>query len=259
MIRFDSHGRVPNLTPCGRVPGTPLHGKHEIVANALVRGMTNYDAGVEANYKRGPGLAGNISRLRHTPEMQERMAEIAAIADEDARIENRWLVQDLHLFRKASIAHFWKRDVRGKLVLRNGKPVIDLSHATEEQLRTLSSLTVDKGKVKLEVHKPMEAIDKLARHRGLYDDKKMDLMVNNTLTSVDLSKLTDEQFKVIEAVFGNQVINDGPITSITRTIIHSENGSVARERIAEQIEKIGGAQAQIGGAQDQEPAGERDK
>jgi hypothetical protein len=249
MIRFDSHGRVPNLTPCGRVPGTPLHGKHEIVAQALVRGMTNYEAGVEANYKIGPGLAGNISRLRHTPEMRERMVEIAAIADEDARIENRWLVQDLNLFRKASLAHFWKRDVHGKLVLRRGKPVIDLSHATEEQLRTLSSLTVDRGKVKLEVHKPMDAIDKLARHRGFYDDKKMDLMVNNTLTSVDLSKLTDEQFKVIEAVFGNQVINDGPITSITRTIIHSENSSGARERIAEHLEKIGGAQAL-------EPAGE---
>jgi len=51
-------------------------------------------------------------------------------------------------------------------------------------VRTLSSLTVHRGKVKLEVHKPMEAIDKLARHRGLYDDeKKVDLMVNNTLTS----------------------------------------------------------------------------
>ena len=250
MIRFDSHGRVPNLTPCGRVPGTPLPRKHEIIANALVRGMTNQEAGVEAGYKSGPGLAGNISRLRRTPEMRERMAEIAAIAEEDARIENRWLVQDLHLFRKASLAHFWKRDVHGKLVLRRGKPVIDLSHATEEQLRTLSSLTMDRGKVKLELHKPMEAIDKLARHRGLYDDeKKVDLMVNNTLMSVDLNKLTDEQLNVLEAVFGNQVINDGPITSITRTIIHSENSSGARERIAEEVEKIADKIAQ---AQDNE-------
>jgi hypothetical protein len=51
-------------------------------------------------------------------------------------------------------------------VLRRGKPVIDFSRATEEQLRTLSSLTMEKGKVKLECHKPMEAIDRLARiHR----------------------------------------------------------------------------------------------
>ena len=251
MIRDDSEEQATQLTPCGRVPGTLLTMKHEIVAQALVRGMTNYEAGIEANYRRGPGLAGNISRLRRTPEMQERMAEIAAIADEDARIENRWLVQDLHLFRKASIAHFWKRDARGKLVLRNGKPVIDLSHATEEQLRTLSSLTVDKGKVKLEIHKPMEAIDKLARHRGLYDDKKMDLMVNNTLMSVDMSKLTDEQLTVLEAVFGNQVIN-APL-SITRTIIRSENGSPARERIANELEKIAQNQEKIAQTH---PAGE---
>jgi hypothetical protein len=244
MIRFDSHGQRSELTPCGREPGTPLPGRHEIVANALVRGMTNHEAGIEAGYKSGPGLAGNISRLRHTPKMRERMAEIAAIAEEDARIENRWLVQDLHLFRKASLAHFWKRDIRGNLVLRSGKPVIDFSHATEEQLRTLSSLTVDRGKVKLEVHKPMEAIDKLARHRGLYDDKKMDLMVNNTLMSVDLSKLTDEQLNVLETVFGNQVIN-GDITRIERHIVRSTNG--ACERIAEKIEKI---------AQAQEPAAE---
>jgi hypothetical protein len=248
MIRNDSGKQATQLTPCGRVPGTLLTPKHEIVAQALVRGMTNYEAGAEANYRRGPGLASNISRLRRTPEMQERMAEIAAVAEEDARIENRWLVNDLHLFRRASLAHFWKRDVHGKLVLRGGKPVIDFSHATEEQLRTLASVTTEKGRVKLEVRDPMQAIDKLAKHRGLYDDKKMDLMVNNTLVSVDLSMVTEEQLKVLEVVFGSQVINDGPpLTSITRTIIRSENGNAARERIADELEKI---------AQRQEPAGE---
>ena len=159
MIRNDSDKQAAQLTPCGRVPGTLLPGRHEIVAQAIVRGKTNYEAGLEAGYKNGPGLAGNISRLRRTPEMRERMAEIIEIAEEDARIENRWLISDLHLFRKASLANFWKRNQHGKLVLRGGKPVIDLSRATEEQLRTLSSLTVDRGKVKLEVHKPMEAID----------------------------------------------------------------------------------------------------
>jgi hypothetical protein len=123
MIRDDSDEQATQLTPCGRVPGTPLPGRHEIVAQALVRGKTNYEAGIEANYKIGPGLAGNISRLRRTPEMRERMAEIIAIAEEDARIENRWLIADLHLFRKASLVNFWKRDVHGKLVLRRGKPV----------------------------------------------------------------------------------------------------------------------------------------
>jgi hypothetical protein len=229
MIRDDSNEPTTQLTPCGRVPGTPLNIRHEIVAQSLVRGMTNLEAGLAANYKNGPGLAGNISRLRRTPEMQERMAEIIAIAEEDARIENRWLIADLHLFRKASLANFWKRDGRGKLVLRRGKPVIDFSRATEEQLRTLASFTTAaKGGVKLEVRDPMQAIDRLARHRGLYDDeKKVDVMVNNTLTSIDLSNLTAEQLNVLETVFGKQL-----------SIGSEKNGSGARERIAEEVEKI---------------------
>jgi hypothetical protein len=175
MIRDDSDEPPTQLTPCGRVPGSVLSIRHEIVAQALVRGKTNYEAGIEAGYKNGPGLAGNISRLRRTPELKERMAELIAIAEEDAAIENRWLIADLHLFRKASLANFWKRDRHGNLVLRRGKPVVDFSRATEEELRTLSSLTMEKGKVKLEVHKPMDAIDRLARHRGLYDEEKMAL------------------------------------------------------------------------------------
>jgi hypothetical protein len=247
MTRNDSDKQAPQLTPCGRVPGTLLTMKHEIVAQALVRGMTNYEAGAEANYRRGPGLAGNISRLRRTPELQERMAEISAVAEEDARIENRWLVTDLHLFRKASLAHFWKRDVRGKLVLRNGKPVIDLSRATEEQLRTLSSLTVDKGKVKLEVHKPMEAIDKLARHRGLYDDEKMALTMNQIVAvgHPDLSVLSDDELAAFERL-------------VAKTTTLEGRAMGAHDRIAERIEKIAQKQepAVEPVAQKQEPAGE---
>jgi hypothetical protein len=252
MIRNDSDEQATALTPCGRVPGTVLPGRHEIVAQALVRGKTNYEAGVEAGYKIGPGLAGNISRLRRTPEMQERMAEIIAIAEEDTRIENRWLIADLHLFRKASLANFWKRDVHGKLVLRGGKPVIDFSRATEEQLRTLASFTTTaRGRVTLEIHRPMDAIDRLARHRGLYDDEKnVDVMVNNTLASIDLSNLTTEQLDVLEAVFGKQLGISGDITRIERHIIRSG----ARERIAEEIEKIAQRNEVIEGAQ--EPADE---
>ncbi|MEA3152218.1 MAG: hypothetical protein QOD56_3157 [Gammaproteobacteria bacterium] len=190
MIRDDSNEQAKQLTPCGRKPGTPLDIRHEIVAQALVRGKTNYEAGMEANYKIGPGLAGNISRLRRTPEMQERMAEIIAIAEEDARIENRWLIADLHLFRKASLANFWKRDRHGKLVLRRGKPVIDFSRATEEELRTLASFTTAKGRVKLEVRDPMQAIDRLARHRGLYHDALVNV---NQVMGFNLSVLSDDE------------------------------------------------------------------
>jgi hypothetical protein len=229
MIRDDSNKRATQLTPCGRVPGTLLPGRHEIVAQALIRGKTNYEAGIEAGYKNGPGLAGNISRLRRTPEMRERMAEILEIAEEDARIENRWLITDLHLFRKASLANFWKRDARGNLVLRRGKPVIDFSRATEEQLRTLASFTTAaRGRVKLEVRDPMQAIDRLARHRGLYDDEKVALTVNQGIefNQVNLSCLSDAELETFQQLTAK-------VTENTQI-----NGSAAVERIAGKLEKI---------------------
>lgn len=158
-------------TPCGRVPGSPLDARHEKVCHALIRGATNREAGLEGGYKDGPGLAGNISRLRRTPEMQERLEELAEIAAEDARIEDRWILEDLKLFRRATPAWFWKRDARGRLVLRRGKPQIDFSRVSEEQLRCLAEFSVEKGRVKLKVHDPLVALDKLARHRGLYKER----------------------------------------------------------------------------------------
>ena len=165
----------PERTPSGRVPFAPLDARYEKVAHALIRGLSNREAGLEAHYKDGPGLPGNISRLRRTPEMQERLAELAQIAAEDASIEDRWLLEDLNLFRRASIATFWKRNAKGGLVLRNGKPQIDFSRCTDEQLRCLAEFSVEKGKVKLKLHDPLTAIDKLARHRGLYKAEKIEL------------------------------------------------------------------------------------
>jgi hypothetical protein len=160
-------------TPCGRIPGAPLEAAYEKIAHAIVRGASNRDAGLEADYKDGPGLAGNISRLRRNhPEIRERIAELAVIAAEDAAIEDRWILEDLKLFRMATPAWFWKRDIRGRLVLRKGKPQIDFSRASEAQLRCLSEFTVEKGgRVKIKVHDPMVAIDKLARHKQLWSDK----------------------------------------------------------------------------------------
>ncbi|MGA7454247.1 MAG: hypothetical protein WBW73_24310, partial [Rhodoplanes sp.] len=69
---------ITKQTPCGRISNTPLRNpRHEAVAHALVQGMTCREAGLAAGYKDGPGLKGNISRLRQTAVMRERIAEIA--------------------------------------------------------------------------------------------------------------------------------------------------------------------------------------
>jgi hypothetical protein len=163
---------MSELTPAGRIPGSPLRGRHEKVVHALVRGATNRQAGLEAGYKDGPGLPGNISRLRRTPTMQERYAELAAIATEQASIEDRWILEDLNLFRRATLGWFFKRDERGQPVLMDGKPQIDFSRVSEEQLRCLAEFTVEKdGRVKIKTHDPLTAIDKAARVKGMFRDK----------------------------------------------------------------------------------------
>ena len=132
---------VTNRTPCGRIPNTPLrNARHEAVAHACVQGMTCREAGLAAGYKGGPGLKGNISRLWSTPHMQERIAELAAIATEKAEIDDAWILSRIKQLADCSIANFLLFDAEGKLVLDNrGRPIVDLSNATPEQLRTLAA------------------------------------------------------------------------------------------------------------------------
>jgi len=216
--------------PLRRPPGALLSPRHETVAHALIRGASNRAAGLQAGYKDGPGLAGNISRLRRTAAMQARLAELAAVADEDATVHDRWILEDLKLFRSATPAWYWKRDARGRLVLRNGKPQIDFSKATEEQLRCLSEFTVERGgRVKIKVHDPMTAIDRLARHRGLYKDGGVALgvgvNVNHTTSGWDLSKLSDAELATFESLALKADVNHQPADG-------------ARDRIIERIERI---------------------
>ena len=76
----------------------------------------------------------------------------------------------------------------------------------------------------------MQAIDRLARHRGLYDDEKMALTVNQTMASMaigtDLSVLTDEELAELERL------------TVKATAAGNNRALGARVRIIEHIEKI---------------------
>ena len=165
---------VTNRTPCGRIPNTPLRNpRHEAVAHACVQGMTCREAGLAAGYKDGPGLKGNISRLRQTAVMQERIAEIAARAAALAEVHDAWILSRIKQLADCSIANFLLFDAEGKLVLDNrGRPIVDLSNATPEQFRTLAALEHDQtGRFKLKLRDPVRYLKLLARNRGLLRDK----------------------------------------------------------------------------------------
>jgi len=177
MIPDDSAKTVsdlerPPLTPSGRVANTSLRNpRHELAAHAYVRGLTGRAAGLEAGYKDGPGLKGNMARLRQTQAMCERIGEIAARSAELAEIYDGWILKDVKLFAKASLRAFFKRDESGAVVLRQGIPELDFSNASEDDYRFLEELSYNRFGPKIKIRDPVAALDKLMRHRGLMRDK----------------------------------------------------------------------------------------
>ena len=164
---------VTNRTSCGRVPNTLLRNpRHEAVAHALVQGMSCREAGLAAGYKDGSGLKGNNSRLRQTAIMRERIAEIAARAGELAEVYDAWILSRIKTLADSTLASFVRCE-DGKLVLdERGYPIIDFSHATPEQFRTLAVLEYDhSGGLKLKLRDPVRYLELLARNRGLLRDK----------------------------------------------------------------------------------------
>lgn len=165
---------ITQKTPCGRIPNTALRNpRHEALAHAFVQGKTGRDAGLDAGYKDGPGLKGNVARLRtHDAELRERIAELAQHSADLAEIYDGWLLADVKLFAKANLSSFFKRDAEGRLVVvetTRGSlvPVLDFSNATEEQLRVIQKIKHTKFGPEIEIRDPVNALDKLMRHRGL--------------------------------------------------------------------------------------------
>ena len=164
---------IANRTPCGRIPNTPLRNpRHEAVAHAFVQGMSCREAGLAAGYKDGSGLKGNISRLRQTAIMRERIAEIAARAGELAEVYDAWILSRIKTLADSTLANFVRCE-DGKLVLdEHGYPIIDFNHATPEQFRTLAVLENDQsGRLKVALRDPVRYLELLARNRGLLRDK----------------------------------------------------------------------------------------
>ena len=164
---------MTNRTPCGRIPNMALcNPRHEAVAHACVQGMTCREAGLAAGYKDGSGLKGNISRLRQTAIMRERIAEIVARAGELAEVYDAWILSRIKTLADSTLANFVRCE-DGKLVLdEHGYPIIDFNHATPEQFRTLAVLENDQsGRLKVALRDPISALKLLAKNRGLLRHK----------------------------------------------------------------------------------------
>lgn len=160
-------------TPSGRVPNTPLRNpRHELLCHAIVQGKSGVEAGVIAGYKPGAGLKGNIARLRQDQHIVERIAEVAQRSADLAEIYDGWVLADVVMFARGNLADFCKRDVNGALALtHSGLPQLDFSKATPDQFRVIEEFSHTKYGPKLKMRDPLNALDKLMRHRGLLKDK----------------------------------------------------------------------------------------
>lgn len=162
---------MPVLTACGRLPGVPLKNKrHEHVAQWRAAGKSAAESCrlAEALDPAGSSFESNARKLCQRPEIREREAEIALAEAETAGIYAGWVLEDVKLFARASLSRFWKRDDSGKLDLQDGKPVMDFSHATEDDIRTLGEVSFNKYGPVIKLRDMPGALEKLGRYLDLW-------------------------------------------------------------------------------------------
>lgn len=173
------------LTPAGRVPNTRLpNPRHELIAQATVAGKSCVESGLEAGYRPGPGLKGNVARLRQQPAIRERMAEIAARGTALAEVYAGWVLADTALFARSSLAKFFKRDADGNIIVIDGRPIFDFEGADADDLRTLKRMRPTKYGMEYEVHDPQPYIDRLGRYLGLWSGDGAVAVANAEATAV---------------------------------------------------------------------------
>lgn len=181
------------LTPAGRIPNTPLpNPRHELIAQATVAGKSCIESGLEAGYRPGPGLKGNVARLRQTPAIRERMAEIAARGTALAEVYAGWVLADTALFARSSLAKFFKRDADGNIIVDDeGSPIYDFTGADADDLRTLKKMRPTKYGTEYEVHDPLPYLDRLGRYLGLWSSDGAMAVANAEATAAQQNNLGD--------------------------------------------------------------------
>lgn len=133
------------LTPNGRVPGTPLRRKKwEIIAQETVAGKTCEECGEAAGIKAGPGRKGNVARIRQYPIVRERIGEISARSAELAEIHDGWILARCALLARSAVSRFFRRDpVTGEVMQnKHGFPMFDFQRASEDELQMLKAISL---------------------------------------------------------------------------------------------------------------------
>ena len=157
--------------------------KHEIFAQELATGKHVFDAYKHAGFKRPRDS--NARRLRNTPEIRERVKEIALVFAEEAGVHSGAVQLEL-----ARLAFANMRDY--VVIGKDGLPYVDLSELTREQAAAISEFSVDtiEGKereadgkskptvtrVKFKLHDKRGALSDLAKILGVVKEPVADAL-----------------------------------------------------------------------------------
>lgn len=130
-----------------------------------------------AGYSEKTAYSQGFEQLKK-PEIQAKIADARARMSKRTEITQDKVLNELAKVGFANIWHFLK-------VNDSGEYVADLSGATEEQVAAISWASFDgPGRVTIRMHDKLAALDKIAKHLGMYeagrgeDDDAVSLTVN---------------------------------------------------------------------------------
>jgi phage terminase small subunit len=150
--------------------------KHEIFAQELATGKHVFDAYKHAGFKRPRDS--NARRLRNTPEIRERVKEIALVFAEEAGVHSGAVQLELARLGFANMCDYVE-------IGDDGLPYVNLRKLTREQAAAISEFSVDtiEGKdkptvtrVKFKLHDKRGALSDLAKILGVVKEPVADAL-----------------------------------------------------------------------------------
>ena len=155
--------------------GPLRNNRHEKFALALTQGRSAVTAYVEAGYQRNRSHA---SRLAANASIQERVQELQAATAEKVIITKAEILQELKRIGFSDIRRIAKW---------NGEEVVlkDSAELEPEIAACIKEVSQTSKGVRVQLHDKIAALDKLARHVGLYDAEYAQTVVQIALVTGD--------------------------------------------------------------------------
>jgi phage terminase small subunit len=162
--------------------------RHELFAQALARGMPAVRAYTAAGYKYHTS---SPARLRHRPDVDQRVAEILARSAKRAEVSIEGVMRELAQIGFANVLDY-------VIFGRDGKPFVELSTISREQGAGLAEMNIEyfkdgRGKDTHEVRRlqvklkdKRNALVDLGKHLGMFKERGKDG------TRVDVASVSDD-------------------------------------------------------------------